>query len=241
MHLLSSLPLLLLGSSIAAAAAIPEAIPQLDESHLIIYGQDGRVEVVDKATYLASNLATSPLLGPNVLETSDSADAPQLSKRCKSATIIRENKDIKFTNWDVPMSSVVQAGEANATVTVTKGYQIANSIAVAEGADLTWVKDFLSTSYTITYTQTWTSTYSSEYRFTLPAGKYGVIVSNPNALRKSGYVDTGCVGEGRSSYYQADSYESHAYGGLSWVTGTISLCVSDKYPVPMCQGDGVHE
>ncbi|KAM3075341.1 hypothetical protein ACMFMF_006016 [Clarireedia jacksonii] len=213
MHLLSSLPLLLLGSSIASAAAIPEVFPELDESHIILFGENGRVEIANKADYLSSvNIATTPPPGPNLIDT-NSTNASTLSKRCKSASIIRQNPDSVFLNWDVPMSSVVKAGEASSSVAVTAGYQIGNSLSVSVSSSLTIVKDFLSSTLGISYSQTWTSTYAAAYTFPVPAGKYGVVVSNPRTTRRSGYVDTGCVGEGSSAYYQADSYESHAYGG----------------------------
>jgi hypothetical protein len=240
MHLLSSLSLVLLGSSIAAAAAIPT---ELNEDQIILFGENGRVEIANKTEYFASVLATNPSLGPIDVgpldvESSPATNASALSARCKSTTIIRQNADQHFLNWDVPMSSVVKAGSKDATVAVTAGYQIANAIGISESAQLTVVKDFLSATYGITYTETWTSTYAAAYTFPIPAGKYGVVVSNPSTTRKSGYVDYGCVGQGGSAHYQADSYQSHAYGGLAWVTGTISLCTGNKYPVPRCLGGG---
>ncbi|PQE32841.1 celp0028 effector like protein [Rutstroemia sp. NJR-2017a WRK4] len=237
MQLLATLQLLLLGSSLAAAAAIPT---ELDEHSIILLGDDGRIEIANKTEYFAAVLATNPSLGPIDIESfpASNASEPAVSKRCKSTSIIRQKPDSHFLNWDVPMSSVVKAGSGGATVAVTAGYQIANAIGVSASAQLTVVKDFLSATYGITYTETWTSTYAAAYTFPIPAGKYGVVVSNPSTTRKSGYVDYGCIGQGSTATYQADSYQSHAYGGLAWVTGTISLCTSSKYPVPRCLGGG---
>ncbi|KAF7933895.1 uncharacterized protein EAE98_003604 [Botrytis deweyae] len=248
MYITSLLSSLLLSSTIVGAATIPR---NLDESKIILFGENGRTEVMDKAEFWkhhhGSNITQSPgpLVGHNGTSASNTTSgghfaSSALDKRCKTATVIRENPDQTFLNWDVPMSSVVKAGTTTATVAVTEGYSIANSISVTAGATFTLVKDFLQTNYGITYTETWTSTYTAAYTYTVPAGKYGAVVSNPYTLRKSGYVDSGCVGAAaETSTYQADSYTSQAYGGLSWVSGTISLCTGDTYPLPECTGSGV--
>ncbi|TGO33980.1 hypothetical protein BHYA_0218g00130 [Botrytis hyacinthi] len=242
MYITSLLSSLLLSSTIVGAATIPH---DLDESKIILFGEDGRTEVMDKAEFWKHHhgfnitQAPGPLVGYN--GTSGHSPSSSLAKRdCKSGTVVRENPDQTFLNWDVPMSSVVKAGATTATVAVTEGYSISNSIGVSAGASLTLVEDFLSTSYDISYTQTWTSTYAAAYTYTVPAGKYGAVVSNPYTLRKSGYVDSGCIGDpSETDTYQADSYSSQAYGGLSWVSGTISLCTGDTYPLPACIGSGV--
>ncbi|TEY81958.1 hypothetical protein BOTCAL_0030g00190 [Botryotinia calthae] len=248
MYITSLLSSLLLSSTVVAAATIPR---NLDSSKIILFGEDGRTEVMDKAEFWkhhhASNstVAPGPLTGYNGTSRHNHTSgghyaSSALSKRgCKSYSVITENPDQTFLNWDVPMSSVVKAGETTATVAVTEGYSIANAIAVSASATFTLIEDFLQTTYGITYTETWTSTYTAAYTYTVPAGKYGVVVSNPYTTRKSGHVDTGCIGVGgETDTYQADSYTSKAYGGLSWVSGTISLCTGDTYPVPQCNGDG---
>ncbi|TGO21069.1 hypothetical protein BPAE_0245g00170 [Botrytis paeoniae] len=248
MYITSLLSSLLLSSTIVGAATIPR---NLDESKIILFGEDGRTEVMDKAEFWkhhhGSNItqAPGPLVGYNGTSASNRTSghyaSSALNKRgCKSATVVRENPDQKFLNWDVPMSSVVKAGETTATVAVTEGYSIANAIAVTASATFTLIEDFLQATYGITYTETWTSTYTAAYTYTVPAGKYGAVVSNPYTLRKSGYIDIGCVGAAaETDTYQADSYTSQAYGGLSWVSGTISLCTGDTYPLPACTGSGV--
>ncbi|KAF7908732.1 uncharacterized protein EAF01_004487 [Botrytis porri] len=241
MYITSLLSSLLLSSTIVGAATVPR---HLDESKIILFGQDGRTEIMDKAEFWKLHHGSditqvpAPLVGYN--GTSGGNPPSSVAKRgCKSNSVIRENPDKKFLNWDVPMSSVVKAGTTTSTVAVTQGYSIANSIAVSEGATFTLIKDYLQTNYGITYTDTWTSTYTAAYTYTVPAGKYGAVVSNPYTLRKSGYVDTGCIGQpSDTSTYQADSYSSQAFGGLSWVSGTISLCTGNTYPLPRCIGSG---
>ncbi|RAL65858.1 hypothetical protein DID88_005521 [Monilinia fructigena] len=236
MYITSILSTLLLSSSIVGAVSIPR---NLDESHLVLFGDDGRTEVVDKADFLKKYHQEHPedIAGPIANGTQELVD---LEKRgCKSYSIITQNKDQQFLNWDVPMSSVVKAGEKTSTVSVTQGYQISNSIAVSATASLTLIEDFLSASFGITTTKTWTSTYAAAYTYTVPEGKYGVVVSNPWTLRKSGHIDIGCIGQGGQRVtYQSDSYTSKAYDGLAWVTGSISLCTSNSYPVKNCIGNG---
>ncbi|ESZ98489.1 hypothetical protein SBOR_1151 [Sclerotinia borealis F-4128] len=238
MFIKSLLSSLLLSSTIVGAASIPRT---LDSSKLILLGLNGRTEVVDKAGFWAhhhANNTQAPGRLPAYNETSNFNRSSPVSKRdCKSHSVITENPDTTFVNWDVAMSSVVKAGETTSTVAVTEGYTIANSLAVSATAAATLVKDFLTVTYGITYTESWTSTFTAAYTYTVPAGKYAVVVSNPYTTRKSGHVDIGCIGTAtETATYQADSYQSKAFGGLSWVLGTISLCTGDSYPVHACVG-----
>ncbi|KAF7898153.1 hypothetical protein EAF00_004599 [Botryotinia globosa] len=246
MYITSLLSSLLLSSTIVGAATIPH----LDASKVILLGDNGRTEVMDKAEFWKHHhgfnitQGPGPLVGYNgtssINRTSGHYPSSSLAKRgCKTGTVIRENPDENFLNWDVPMSSVVKAGSTTSLVAVTEGYSITNSLSINAGVAAT-IEAFLQISYGITYTETWSSTYAAAYTYTVPAGKYGVVVSNPYTLRKSGYIDNGCIGApGQTDYYQADSYTSQAYGGLSWVSGTISLCTGDSYPLPACVGSGL--
>ncbi|CAD6444620.1 6e179179-c950-4f68-a281-0632a012c961-CDS [Sclerotinia trifoliorum] len=247
MLITSFLTSLLMGSSIVAAAVVPQAI---DESKIILFGVDGRTEVMDKAEFMAlhkGNLTAAP--GP--LKLTDrplnetiamEIEAAQLSKRgCKSYSIVRENADQKFLNWDIQMSDILHATDRDATLGVTQGHSVANSIGVSVSFTESLIKNYLSATFGITYTETWTNTYTTAYTFTVPKGKYGVVVSNPWTTRKSGNIDIGCIGvRGQKSTYQADSYESNSYQGLSWVSGTISLCTSNSHSIHYCIGNGYH-
>ncbi|APA11647.1 hypothetical protein SS1G_05102 [Sclerotinia sclerotiorum 1980 UF-70] len=247
MLITSFLTSLLMGSSMVAAAVVPR---EIDESKILLFGVDGRTEVMDKAEFMALHEADLTA-APGPLELSERSlnetiemeiEAAQLSKRgCKSYSIVRPNPDQKFLNWDVRMSDILHATDRDATLGVTKGHSIANAIGVSISMTQTLIESVLSATYGITYTETWTNTYTTAYTFTVPKGKYGVVVSNPWTTRRSGNIDIGCIGvRGQKSTYQADSYESNDYQGLSWVSGTISLCTSDSHSIHYCIGNGYH-
>jgi hypothetical protein len=206
----------------------------------IVVIKDGIHRVMKKSQYHAKNAHLLPRANLTRLipKSTRTTEAPSLSKRCKSQDIITENPIQTFLNWDVAMSSVVHATVTDATVAVTEGYQVANSIAVSVTATLSTIENFLSVAYGLTVSETWTSTYDAAYTFNVPPGYYGAVVSNPMTTRRTGFIDSGCVGEGQRETYQSDSYSSKAYGGLSWVDGTISLCTGTEYPLPNCIGDG---
>jgi hypothetical protein len=242
------------------ASALPQAGHPLQGRHLterdVIVIRDGQPTVMDKATYHAENSHLTP--PPNVNEThneirslrpTSTSEGANIEKRCKKRDIYTLNPDQVFLNWDVPMSSVVRSLALNTTgtspispvttVAVTAGYTIANELSVSQGFGYGIIEGFLSGTTTVSYSQSWTSSYTAAYTFQVPSGKYAVVVSNPSTTRRTGWVDTGCPGEaGNRIEYVGDSYESKAYGGLSWVDGIISLCTSDTYPVPNCVGSG---
>lgn len=61
--------------------------------------------------------------------------APKLSsranKRCEESTEVQVLSETDFTNWDVTMSPVIgNTGSSAASVSVTQGYSIANSLSV---------------------------------------------------------------------------------------------------------------
>ncbi|KAI9731237.1 MAG: hypothetical protein M1834_005430 [Cirrosporium novae-zelandiae] len=248
MHSLSIISLALAASSMlvnAYPSGASLARRDLAADEIIVWGSNGRVEVMNKTEYyneLASSNITigRPESGNTTTTTTSSNTTSSLVRRsCKSRTVIKELDDEEFLNWDVAMSSVVHATDESASVSVTEGYSISNTLSVSVSASLTIVEDFLSTTFGVDYSESWSSSYTSSYTFTVPAGKYGVVVSNPQTIRHSGYVYTGCVGAmTEEAYYQGDSYTSKAYGGLSWVEGTISLCTGTTYPVPRCIGSG---
>lgn len=241
----------------ALALAAPSTLKprMLKADDVLAYGADGKVEVFEGPYYkaLMANVTKGPSLehynkmsikrsiGPfeNLTPTKVSAE---LEKRgCKSQTVIWD-KSINFLQWDVPMSRVIHAVAAQSTVIATEGFSIANGFSIAQALDITFVKDFLKTTTTFTYTETWTSSYTAGYSFPLPAGFWGVVVSNPKTLRHYGEVYKGCVGGmSKSSTYQADSYYSASFDKLAWVVGSITLCQSDSYPVKRCLGEGYIE
>ncbi|KUJ07874.1 uncharacterized protein LY89DRAFT_702272 [Mollisia scopiformis] len=237
-------------ASLVAAAVIPDltlARRNLTENEVIVWGSNGRVEVMNKSEFalLASessqsfNLTSStPVLLNNTAFNHSLSSRALSSRSCSSDSYFTMNPASTFLNWDVPMSSVLHATSPSTSVSVTEGYTISNTIQIGVSSTLTIVESFLSTTFSINYSESWSSSYSAAYTFAIPEGKYGVVVSNSMTTRHSGYVDVGCIGSTERTYFQADSYNSKAYGGLSWVDGTISLCTGDTYPVPMCLGGG---
>lgn len=114
-----------------------------------------------------------------------------------------------------------------------------NSISISQSAEFTLVKDFLQATTTINYQASWQTTQTQTFSSTVPEGKYGAFVTNAWTNRKSGNVWEGTIGgAGTLTYYQADSFVDKKYGDLSWVDGTISLCVGNTFPLKRCLGSG---
>lgn len=242
----STLPIFILGAGLCHAAALGSRgdTSRIIASHeAILYGSDGRMEIWNKTDILS--------LDPSYFSSGQSSDKLQkrsiassgqhsgLQKR-DNVDIVIEDADSSFLGDDVAMSPLSQAPKTSkVTIAVTSGYNIANSITVGESVKVGIVEDVLDATTSIDYSQSWTSLQSTTNSFLIDAGKYGVVVSNPMTLRKAGTVWTGRIGsEGTTTTYQADSYTSKAYNDLQWVQGVIALCQSDKYPIPMCRGDG---
>ncbi|EAU32136.1 conserved hypothetical protein [Aspergillus terreus NIH2624] len=158
-----------------------------------------------------------------------------------SAEFIIPLPDEDFLGWDIAMSTIMHANEADATVAIAQGQMIANSIQVGTTFTGT-VESFLSVATTINYQWTETSTLTGTVTMTIPKGKWGAIVSNPLTHRKRGYVFSGQPGSGQYEYWQADSFtqETYSYGqnSLSWVKGVVTTCLGDTYPLPRCNGQG---
>lgn len=199
------------------------------------------MKYTDYKAYLKTEGLSSVPNVPRAAESESTQSSSRLRNRCTSEHIYTMYDDQTFVGNDVTMSSVVKADTDTATVGVTAGYSLSNSLAASASLTPTLpvLSDFLSTTFGLTSTTTWTTSVSTSYTFTVPAGKYGVVVSNPVTLRKSGHLDIGCLGQiSVSGDFTADSYTSHDYAGLGWVEGVIRLCTGDIYPVPMCTGNG---
>lgn len=159
---------------------------------------------------------------------------------CEESREVQILTDTNFTDTDIPMSPVIGGQGGQATVAVTKGYSVANSLTVGISEEITFVKDLFSASMKIDYGTTWTSTDSQTFTYWVNPGEYGVVVSNPFTRRITGNVLSGCSDSPTTSTFTADSRSSQTYGDLSWVRGPIYLCNSTTYPVPYCVGDGTH-
>lgn len=188
----------------------------------------------------------------------------ELARRdCEQSTEVQVLTDTKFSNWDVVMSPVIKNTGAGATVSVTDGYSISNSIEVryfflllpilqmkhvlthdahtqVSESVASSLEGFLTTTLSISVGESWTTSDSQTFAFDVPAGQYGVVVSNPMTRRVTGNVLSGCTDSPTSTPFQSDSYTSQTYKDLSWVTGVITICNSTEYPIPYCIGSGTH-
>ncbi|EKG20560.1 hypothetical protein MPH_02087 [Macrophomina phaseolina MS6] len=241
---------------VAVAAALPTEAPLekriLSEDEVIVFGDNGLHTIMKAADYDALRKREAPppppfahlgnQIYPEIAKGPSNYTAPIGRKErrdCeKSSEVQLENKS-NFQQWDVPMSSVVTAEVDQALVTVTDGYSLENSLTISTGYEAS-IESVISVSLGIDYGTAWTTTQTTSYAFYVPAGKSGIIVSNPDTTRYTGTVLTGCTDNPTKASFTSDVYQSQTYKDLSWVKGVIRLCSSDKYPVPFCVGSGEH-
>lgn len=96
-------------------------------------------------------------------------------------------------------------------------------------------------SLSVTVSMSWATTDSRTFSYWVPAGQHGLVVSQPLVRRITGNLVTGCVDGPSYEAFTSDSYSSQTYDEMSWVKGPIILCNSTQYPVPYCNGNGVHK
>lgn len=204
--MLSSAINLSLLSLIVTTTATPLAPRNVAEHEILLWGRDGRVEIMDKAEYITRSniprgppasitdafLQTTASVTNNAAEALAAASSSALQKRgCKSHDILVLDPVQKFLNWDVPMSTVVTAGDTDASVSVTEGYQITNSVDITASLTVWNPSLTVSAGLAVDFGESWTSSYTAGYTFTVPAGKYGAVVSNPAVTRNTGVVQRG--------------------------------------------------
>ncbi|KAI3392833.1 hypothetical protein diail_5146 [Diaporthe ilicicola] len=165
-----------------------------------------------------------------------------IQRRCEeNALEMQVLTDSQFTNWDVAMSPVIGATGGQATVAVTKGFSITNTIGVGTGAEWTIAKDLFRASLKVDYARSWTTSDSQTFTYFIAPGQYGLVVSNPYTRRITGNFLTGCVDSSDYEPFTSDSYEDQTYTDMTWVAGPIRLCNSSTLPIPYCVGTGKHE
>ncbi|EKJ77357.1 hypothetical protein NXS19_010728 [Fusarium pseudograminearum] len=219
-------------ASVSQAAAAPKILSSDD---IIVLKTDGTSQVMKAADLEALETA------PAVKNIAGSAKKDIQRRDCEDSTEIQVLSDKEFVNWDVAMSPVISSlGGSKATVSVTNGYTITNSLSVGAGFSIPLIKDILTASLSIDYSETWSSSQTQSLSFTVPEGHHGIIVSQPYVRRIEGNVIDGCKGDAKEGFV-SDSYESQAYGNLQWVKGIIRLCSSETYPIPYCNGEGEHK
>ncbi|KAM0266179.1 hypothetical protein ACHAPA_007180 [Fusarium lateritium] len=218
--------------SVSQAAATNKILSSDD---VIVLKTDGTSQIMKAADL--ERLETAP-----AIETRNIAKKDLQRRDCQKSTEIQVLSEKEFLNWDVAMSPVISSlGGAKATVSVTNGFTIANSLKVGVGFSIPVIKDILTSSLSIDYTQTWTSSQQQSLSFVVPDDHHGIIVSQPYVRRVQGRVLDGCTDEPDKSEFISDSYESQSYGDLQWVKGIIRLCTSKTYPIPYCNGEGNHK
>ena len=231
------LPLVVIAfSSISSfARAAPMALSYDD---VIVLKADGKSEIIKAADFDQKQARA----GDSSVARTNSLNPSNIAPRgCDKSKEVQVLSDTEFLNWDVAISPVVSSlGGETASVAVTDGYMIANSLTVTEGVNCTPVKDILQLTYSISYAETWTTQQSQTLTFTVPDNMYGVIVSQPYVHRIQGNVLSGCTDNPSNTTFMSDTYTSQSYGDLNWVKGVIRLCSSETYPIPYCIGDGNH-
>jgi len=159
---------------------------------------------------------------------------------CEESEEIQVLTDETFLNWDTAVSPVASAAGGDATVTITDGYSLANSVTVSAGASLGPIEKLLTINFHVDYSETWTTTQTQGFLFKVPEGQFGLVVTQANVRRITGNYLSGCTDNWEKTSFSSDSYTSQSYGDLSWVQGIIRLCNSTSYPVPYCIGEGSH-
>lgn len=245
MHIATFVPLLAGLSSLAAAA--PFAGQILGEDDIVLLGASERREVMKIKDYEVLKARSLPAAQwvnttfPTLDRRAVNYTRPiSLERRqCEESQEVQVAEKTNFANWDVPMSSVLQNAADRSYVAVQDGFSLSNSLSVSVGTEASF-ESVLSVSLGVKFGTSWTTSQQTEYRFYLPAGKNGLIVSNPDTTRYTGVILSGCTDNPEKVDFTVDSYTSASYGELSWVKGTIRLCASDQYPVPFCVGTGSH-
>lgn len=239
-------PIVILASLCTVTTALPHdqsespLDPGLDKATVVL--NDGSTIDIDKRDLSGhlNDIALSPPTNEFPKRIS-SSPITHLTKRGSDVQLIIPLPDQEFLGWDIPMSTITHANEADATVAMASGNTIANSISVTNSFAAS-VESFLTVTTSIDYGYTETSALTGTVTMTIPKNKWGVIVSNPLTQRKRGYVFSGQPGSGQFEYFQADSFNSETYNygqnSLSWVKGVMTTCLGDVYPLKRCNGDG---
>ncbi|OLN95477.1 hypothetical protein CCHL11_05165 [Colletotrichum chlorophyti] len=222
----------------AAAVAAPSQRRTLAIDDVVVFNRDGTSQIMKAAEFDALEKAAP---APVSIESFNATSEPGLVRRgCPKSTEIQVLSDETFLNWDVAISPVLSSqGDTAATIGVSKGYEIGNSVAI--GSEITiGDEDIVSLNLGMDLDMSWSTSYESSLEFEIPANMFGVIVSQPYVRRVQGNILKGCTSSPTKTSFMADTYESQSYGQLSWVKGVIRVCSSETYPIPYCIGEGQH-
>lgn len=237
---------------LVAAAPRPANTP-LQWDDILLVGRDGAHQMIKDHEYrdltrrglLAPTSPgapalprAAPALGPAPLSARSAAAVDK--RACDESSEVQLLSDTKFTGWDVAMSPVVGSKGGQTLVSVSQGYSVANTMSVSASVGAI-IKAVLTVSMSVAYETSWTTTETSTLSYILPEQNYGLVVSQPMTRRLEGNYLTGCSDDPVKTPYTSDLFTDESYGNLAWVSGVVRLCNSTEYPVPYCNGDGVHE
>lgn len=206
---------------------------------VIVIHNDGSTGVMKAADYDKLEAGT-PVAGPVAIL--NDTDVSPLNRRCEQSTEFQVLSDEIVLGWDIPLSPVAGSIGGDATIAVTAGHSISNTLSIGSSISTSFAEGILGMSMSIDYSQTWSTENSQSLSFAVPTGKYGVIISQPSIRRIQGAVYNGCTDgpERKRTPFTSDSYENQNYGSMLWIKGVLRLCSSDQYPIPFCNGQGSH-
>ncbi|KAK2053130.1 hypothetical protein LY76DRAFT_525255 [Colletotrichum caudatum] len=231
----SSALLCLLGFAAAVLAGLlrPQVLAADD---VLVLNHDRTSRIMKAAHYEALETAAAAA-APAPL--ANITGAPGVVRRgCEKSTEVQVLSDDSFLDSDVAMSPLVSSAGGDAIVSIEDGFQLSENLKFK--GQIEFGRKGVSISLDKKFDRTWTTTQTNLVRFTLPPNKYGLVVSQPYVRRVQGLVLSGCTDSPTKTPFVADSYDSQAFGSLSWVKGVIRMCSSETYPVPYCNGDGHH-
>ncbi|CAG8977735.1 hypothetical protein HYALB_00012170 [Hymenoscyphus albidus] len=130
---------------VSASALIPRAL-SVNEVLIFINGEP---KVVNKATYFAEQDALNP--PENTTLSIRDTEGLSLARRedCHKHDLVYNQPVKKLLDWDVQMSSVIKDGTKDATVAVTEGFEIANSVTSSASPPVSFFEGMLSTTFGI--------------------------------------------------------------------------------------------
>ncbi|KAJ3954346.1 hypothetical protein N0V92_009162 [Colletotrichum tropicale] len=248
----SAAPLLNEHNSLNSTKWHPDHVLQPHE--VILYGE-GRMEVVHRDTYdemikRMNVLPSAPSFDHSSLRNlpvNESLLVPLEGKlegrdqfSCDATTSVVTDSTVTFIDWDVQMSPVVTADLTGMDIFVMKGYTVTNTVAVGADIDIKWIKDKLGTNFGVNFARSWSTQTTVNIKGTVSPGYSGCMITKPFKTRRSGRVFTGCPGSlVEKGTWMADAYKEGGYEGVSWVSGTITICQKNgSIPLSRCEGDG---
>lgn len=142
------------------------------------------------------------------------------------------------------MSPIIQTKGSSALLAIASGQSITNGFSTGGSSTLTLVPDLLTATGSYERSKTTAATLTGGITFSIPANRYGIIVSQPCTFRKRGYTWNGRPGSSSAEYWQFDAYNDASFnlngGTLRWVQGVVTTCTSTTYPIRFCMGNGFH-